>query len=372
MVHALLFVYDLNNPKTYLLGDRAYSRFDKIESLLQARNDQAIADFLINTGSLGDYIFHAVIFAWGGVTTIIVVQILLHLVSIVYVFLLGELLFRNSMFSLLAAAVYAFLPASLYHPHVLVSEALFNPLVVVAFYYGALFLAKDDAPPWHLMVTAFAGSVAAFIRPIYVGYPIVYACILVLLVKRPARYLQAIVYLAVAFAIPFLWAGFVFVQTGDFSMGKSDHDLGFNLFGRVERMSRLGNFELTQEQQAIKRLQFREYTDYIVEHPNAYFKTLVSDVYNVTLNSGVNSLLGRYLGWYRLPEEWRYWRLMRDKYGILGMVQAMYDYSQALFIFNVILAPIWLAFTVLALIGIIRVLKIPTLSISIRFIMVAS
>jgi hypothetical protein len=371
LIHAALFLYDLENPQASLTGDRANQRMVKIESLLQTDSNASVAETLVNAGSPGDYVIHAAIYSRLGMHGVIVTQILLQLIGIVYVYLLGRLLFDTRGLPLLAAAVYAFLPAGLLHPHVLVSEAFFNPLIVVSFYHGARYLSDPEAPVWHLLISAIAGTAASFVRLIYVIYPFLFAGILLLWRRHPHRIGHTVSYLLLSIAAPLLWASYMFAQTGNFTMGKSSHDLSSNLYGRVERMGQLGGFELTPEQQQHRGLGLSEYLDYVSEHPKVYLTTLRSDVTNILLNSGINSFLGRYLGLYEMPKKTRYWRNVRDKYGLWGMIKAMYAYSPTLFFVNIFVTLFWFAFIGPALIGVFVMVSNHRLSPAVRAVLVA-
>ena len=77
-----------------------------------------------------------------------------------------------------------------------------------------------------------------------------------------------------------------------------------------------------------------------------------SDVTNMTLNSGINSLLGHYLGLYEMPKNTKYWRQVHDREGLWGIVKAMYAYSPLLFLTNMLVMPLWLAFLAFVALGV--------------------
>ena len=370
IIHIALFFYDLNNPEAYLVGDRAGQRISSIERLQQTGSDVSVVDILVSSGSPGDYIFHSLIYTWQGIPGIILIQVLLQLIAIIYIYRIGLLIFGSSNFSLLATSIYAFLPSGLFHPHVLVTEAFFNPLVIVSFFYGVSYLSNIESPKVrYLLVAGLVGSCASFIRFIYVLYPLLFAGV-ILLLKRPRCQYQishTVSYLAASFVIPLLWASYMFVQTGDFTMGETRYDFKYNLYTRIVRMGRLTSIELSPEQQQRRRLQLSEYLDYVFEYPTAYLKTLRSDISNIVLNSGINSLLGRYLGLYKMSNKnKKYWHDILDKEGLWKLVKGMYEYSLPMLLVNLLVAPLWFIFIGFVVFGSYIVVTNKRLSLAVR------
>ena len=67
-------------------------------------------DTLIARGVPGDYMFHVIAYSFFGTYSVILVQILVSLVAVIYVYRLAELLFSNPVVSAIAAISYIFLP----------------------------------------------------------------------------------------------------------------------------------------------------------------------------------------------------------------------------------------------------------------------
>jgi hypothetical protein len=285
---------------------------------------------------------------------IILIQVLLQLIAIVYIYRISKLVFGTSGLSLLAASIYAILPSGLFHPHVLVTEAFFNPLIVISFFYGMKYLTNIESPKIrYLLISAIVGSFASFIRLIYILYPIIFVGIIFLLKKPLGSYKIYHIgsYLIMSFLIPLLWASYMFVQTGNFSMGESRHDFKFNLYGRINRMSQIVNIEPALEKKD-HRLEVSEYVNYVFTYPTIFLKTLSSDVSNMALNSGINSLLGRYLELYKMSNTKKsYWHNILDKDGMWELAKAMYTHSPLMLVVNVLILPLWFIFLALSIFG---------------------
>ena len=148
-------------------------------------------------------------------------------------------------------------------------------------------------------------------------------------------------------------------QTGSFSMGESRHDLATSLYVRIERISRVDGFDLPAEQRAQRKISVGEFFRHVAEHPRATMKTASSDISNLTLNSGANQFLGRYLQLFDMPRMSTYWRDIRDKGGFWAMVRGAYDYSAALFFINLVATPLWVGFLAIAVFGAVVLLRHP-------------
>jgi hypothetical protein len=368
-VHAGLLCFDLTHPDAFLAGDRGASRLQKIEAFLEATDEGSVQQVLTSSGGTGDYWPQALLYLWGGKPLLLTVQVILQLLSLVYVYAAGLLLLRRPPAALFATAVYSFLPGSLFHAHVLATEALYNPLVLACVYHGLRAFQAREPCARQLAYSAAAASLAAFTRPVFLLFPVLIALLLWIHSNR-RRIRVPVCYLAGSLVIPTCWVAFLWFETGSPRSAPSDHDLAKNFYGRVERMSQLRGFDLEPGQQGQQRLGFTDYAGYLTRYPGAYVKTVTSDLANMTLNSGANTLLGRYLGLYSMPEKRRVWRHIRDSEGLLAMARAMYDYSPILFAVNALVTPVWLILLGLSAFGLMQLLRDPSLTAGTRALLV--
>lgn len=372
VLHGVLTAYGIANPQAFMEGDRAKTRLENIESFSSAiqADEGSVLDVMVQTGGPGDYSIHAILYTWTGQVGIIVAQVCLHMLAVVLVFHLGVLLFGSRSVGLGASLVYALFMGSLLHPHVLASEAIFNPLVVISIYCSVRYLLADGNARGWLLGAALTGSLASFVRVVFVLYPFVLAAIMLILDRRKGRFTNVALYLVISLSVPMLWATAHWMQTGVYSMGKSDHDLSVNLYGRVNRMSRIGGFEIEDGVEE-HRMGLGSYAGYVATYPDVYLKTVSSDLVNFTLNTGVNTFFGRYLGRYEMPKKKRYWRNIRDQEGLVAMTKMMYSYSPALFFTNILASLVWFAYIIAAAIGLVSLVRYQHLPVSVKALLIS-
>jgi hypothetical protein len=101
----------------------------------------------------------------------------------------------------------------------------------------------------------------------------------------------------VALAPLLAWMSFVLVVTGDFSMGRSGHDLGSNLYARMQRMAAaLQQAERPAvKPQGQKRVSVAEYLRFVLAHPGAAAAHSARDLVTVTVKSGIERVTLDYL-----------------------------------------------------------------------------
>lgn len=352
-IHATLFLYDINNGNAFLEGDRAEHRMGSIDSVLASFKDpSSLMDTLIDRGVPGDYIFHVVAYTIYQSYSVIVVQILLGLVAVIYLYQLTQLLFRTHVVAAIATLTYILLPGSLVHPHTLVTEAFYNPLLIISFYYSVRYLLEGSFSS--LVVAGFTASVASFIRLIFVLYPVIFF-ITILLVSKGKRFKHGFAYLLLAFLIPLLWMSLNFVHAGQFAMGGSR--LNRNFYRRIQRMANLEPIDLDSTEYPVWEMDFEDFWGYLSSHPKSFIKTLQSDVYNLGLNTGVNTFTGRYLGLYEMPEDTAYWKNIRDQQGLSGAVLELFNWSPKLILINFLASILWLIFLLGSSYGFVLFLK---------------
>lgn len=350
-IHALLFLYDLSNPDAFLTGDRAHGRLNNVNLFLESlENSSTTTNSLTESGRmLGDYIFHSLFYFFYGSYSVIIIQLVLSFIAIIFLYRLSYLLFNSYIISNIAAFSYILLPGSLHHPHVLASEAIFNPLVIVSFYYSVRYLKNKTGSVNNLIIAALIGSLASFVRAVFIFYPIVFFFIIIF-GSHSKRIKHACIYTILSFSLPLLWMTFFFIQTGEFSMGGGGRPSG-GLYARVVRMSNLESFEIDDLHREKKRISIVEFVEYVSEHPNSYSRSFKSDVFTIIFNSGINSFAGSYLELYTFCPDNQYWKNIRDQEGLLSMIFAIFKWSPLMITMNLIMSALWLLFLSISVYG---------------------
>lgn len=368
-LHTLLFYYDLAHVEAIMEGDRTVQRMKSVMAVMNSLgNSSSLMDALVARGVPGDYIFHSLAYLPYRSYSIIVIQVFLGLIAVVFVYKLAFLLFRSHTVATIAALSYIVLPGSLVQPHTLVTEAFYNPLLIIFLFYSVKYLLAGEII--NLIIAALAASAASFIRLIFILYP-VFFFLSILVVFREKRIKHAFAYLVSVLSIPFLWMSLYFSHTDQFSMGKPASSLSLNFFLRVERMAGLDKSIDLDPVEFPRAMGARAFLTFLSSHPASYIKTLRSDIFNIGLNTGVNTFAGRYLGLYTMPESTRYWKDIRDQQGISGSVIELFKWSPLLIIINVLASILWLGFLLFSFFGFILFLKDKRLSNIVKFTVVS-
>ena len=271
-LHVAMLGYDLREPERFLNADRAGSRLEVIERFgrLWQENGE-LGGFLAGHGIAGDWLPHALLYLAGGQYLVIAVQVLLALLSVVWVRDIGLRVGLAPRRAHAAAALYGLLPHTLVFPHQLAAEALFVPLVILSFRFAS----------------GGALGAATLVRPITALWPLAHA------VLAPGPWRARLGYLAAALVPLLAWMGFVFAQTGELSMGKSGHDLGTNLYHRAHRMAA----PLPPDQKpplrgpGERRMGPGEYLGFVLQHPGLAAAHSLRDLAAVTGKSGIERLV---------------------------------------------------------------------------------
>jgi hypothetical protein len=281
-LHAAMFLYDLAHPARFLRADRALERLASIRGFGEALAGGDPLTYLASRGIVGDWLPQGLLYLAGGQYLVIAAQLALVVASVAWVREIGLQVGLPEGRARAAALLYGLLPHTLVFPHQLASEAVFVPLVVLAFRLSLPRLAPSGA---------LALGFATLVRPVTALWPLVQAA----LAHGPLARRAAFVVLAAA---PLLgWMSFVFFATGEFSMGRSGHDLGTNLYWRMQRMgAALPPAERPPvEPQGHREATLGEYLRFVAAHPVAAAAHSARDVVAVTLKSGVERLTLDYL-----------------------------------------------------------------------------
>jgi len=307
-LHAVLFAIDLTHPERFLRADRAEERIEVIRGLAAAAAKGEALPYLAANGIVGDWLPQGLVYWLGGQYFLIALQVALALLSVIWVRDIGARAGLGERQAWSAAALYALLPHSLVFPHELASEAIFVPLVILAFRASALH-------------SGVAIGLATLVRPLTLLWP---------LVQAGAPWLSArkrVVFLAAAFAPLLLWMAFVSTQTGEFSIGHSGHDLGTNLQARTQRMAA----SLPEQERAAvpprdqKRISIGEYAAFAAAHPVVVGSYSARDMLIVVAKSGIERLtidqLGLFPQVYAQVDDGSGWRPRLDKLGLLATLK---------------------------------------------------
>lgn len=340
-VHFGLMIYDWYQPEVFLNADRADYRFRTIIGFV---NSTDVIQYLSTHGLIGDYIFQAVAFIIGGKFSVIVTQVLLNIVSIVFVYRISFLLTESRLTSQLSVFVYFFLPHTLAYPHLLASESLSNPLTIISIYYLVLHFSTQRASDTSIVLSGLFIAISMLIRPIVLFFPIFVYCVLKLFEKngKPATRFK---YLSAAYLPVILWMTFMLVTTGAFSLGSSGSTLGLNLYQKVERMQQA--LPKPQDNGFLddldaKSLSVSEYAGFIADHPKLAVNLLKYDISNLLINSGSNKLFSYYLEIYAADKrQSSAWRKTIDKRGLISGILEVVSESGTYVIFTIISTAVW-------------------------------
>jgi 4-amino-4-deoxy-L-arabinose transferase-like glycosyltransferase len=364
-VHGLLLLHDWRNPEAFFKGDRANGRMEKIQYLLglEDRPDAfghitvpatavgSAADRLIVLGDAGDYVLDAVLFAFGGAAAIVGFQLVLALIATILVYRLALLLGQPRRYAFVAATVYVLLPGSLMQPHTLVTEAIFNPLVVIALYLIVRGV-EDEFRRGAFVLALALLAVAIFVRLQLVLYPIVLAVILGYHWRDKGLSRTVPIFL-VCFLFPLGWMLFVYGQTGQFSMGASDHSLGRNLYETAARMATIGHRSFDPSAFPGKEMSMSAFASTVLDNPGIYLGLKASELANQFLNPGVHMFAGQYLGVLETAPNWTYWKDIRDQQGLLSVIVEILRWGPVFAIVFFGTALIWGVFLVFTVLGLV-------------------
>ena len=304
-VHLAMFGYDLAHPDRFLNADRAAGRLQVILGLPAAALKGETLSYIAAHGIPGDWLPQGLIYLLGGQYLLIAFQVALALMSVAWVRDIGRHVGLSEPSAAGAALLYGLLPHTLAFPHQLASEALFVPLVVLAFRASGL-------------RTGAAIGLATLVRPITMLWPLIHVF----------AHCERRRYLALACAPLLLWMSFVFVASGEFSMGRSGHDLGTNLYWRLQRIGeRLSPAERPRERPAgERRASLGDYVAFTMVHPMLTAEFAVRDMAVMGFKSGIERVVLDYLDLYpdrraELQDANGGWRPRVDRGGAAALME---------------------------------------------------
>lgn len=369
-VHFSLFAYGISHPDSFMVGDRTQQRLRSIDLIVSSSHAPAeLLDAIIARGWPGDYLLQGTIYGFANSIGVVFVQLLSYFVAVVYLYLLAKLIFDSKKIAVLTATSYIFLPGSLIQPHTLVSEGFYNPFIIVSFYYSVLYLKHVRLRD--LMLAALLISCAASIRFVLILYPFFFGLIILFLAdplkkitKEKVKHIMY--YISVAMLFPLLWMGIYYSQTNVLGMGIKGSGLAYNMFLRIERMSNVGTIEIEDEYIDSKSMSSGVFFQYILNNPTSFVKTIISDINNLALNTGISTFAGRYLGLFEMSDNRQYWRDMRDKNGLFSMMVELLKWEPIMIITNVLATVLWLFFICLAFLGAFFLIRLRDIKLEIK------
>jgi hypothetical protein len=353
--HAALWLLVPNTAQKLVIGDRAGDRWNALTELFASPTLDVAMATIFRIGSPGDWIMFAPVFRLGGANGVILQNVALYALSLLLLYRMCLILTPPAI-ARLAAVAWAILPATIFHPHALVSEGIANPCLIAVAYQLVRLEFADDTRWRDLLLIGLTLAVLCFSRHIYLLLPLAVAAWLLLF--RPhglgaAR--NAAVPLLGAGALVGLWALISALGQAHYPLGKSVGGLESNLYLRADRMAAMGQVPMPDGYLARKKLDIEastlepsEFVKFASTHPLLFAKTAVSDAFNLVANPGIAMLAGRYLGLFDLGEknhrDLNKWREAREQSGPLGVVKLLWSTSPTGFIFNAIGGLLWVVF----------------------------
>ena len=354
-IHGALLGYDYLHPEAFLMGDRSGTRMTLVKNFATAVLDnKEIIQTLSTQGIIGDYFIHALAYMAGGRIGILVLQIAASVFSVCAVFLLALSLTESRKVAWISAIVYATLPHSLAFPHLLVTETFANSFLIFSVYALIKSANERDASPRHLEVAGIWIALSMLVRPIVIFLPL-FVGLALAVSGAYSRKVIATHYLSAAYIPLLAWMGFMAITTDHFTTGSSGSTLGYNLYLRVERMHMGAPDEMPAPallDRSQKKISPTEYVGYIIDDPGQYINLLKFDIANLLLNSGVNKLLGYYLGVYDPgSERGRHWRTIVDQRGFIQGLLGVLQGSSIFILSTIVFTLYWIVLLIGAVLG---------------------
>jgi 4-amino-4-deoxy-L-arabinose transferase-like glycosyltransferase len=388
-VHLLLFVHDLAQPEAFLTGDRGRNRMEKISIVLPTLVQDSggvssepwkghIAEACLPKsipadpfwgsvsafGQPGDYIFQGLIWLAGGQYAVILVQVLLAYLATIYVYRIARY-FLTESYSVACALLYAMLPASLMQPHQLVSEALFNPILIFATFYFIRHVETGERRALLLASSFLAAGILVRVQLALI--PLVFLFLILLLDRRDLPF-RTCVLLSVPYSLVGIWLVINFLLTNEVSLGKADISLGLSLYIHVLRAE--GTRWEDINMYACDTVALDEFLRYASDNVVTLLVMKTKDLLNLVFNPTTYKFFGEYLGVIqRIP--WDY-TTVRDSEGFVGVLRKTADIGPAYVVTIVLGGLAWIAIVLGAAAGAVRLARDATVSVLLKSILLAT
>ncbi len=368
LIHILIALLMPNAGTEPLLGDRAGDRLEKLSMLHGAEGWDNFWRILFQNGAPGDYISFLPAYSLFGFEGIIIQNIIFLLIGTFFLFRLC-LLFMPKSLAAFTTIVYNLLPAALFHPHVAVTEAICNPILIVATYYLVRIARDSDNDISAVVGFGLAVAVLCFTRYVYLLFPVVAVAIVFARSSTIRRSLiNVLILVLLSYSLVVTWWTVTTINGDRFATGPALHGLQSNNHYRAKRMAARGGYGLPVHVEQRMRdssanfgvMGTMEFVDFIRQHPVDFTATVISDALNLYGNSGVNTVFGRFFGLFDLNARgggFTKWRDLRDKHGLTAMLRELWRTSPAGFVFNVVFFGFWFSFAIFAIYGLVLFLR---------------
>lgn len=334
VVHGAIFIHGVLNADSFLAGDRAVGRLETINyvfsypptdltypiSILEpgAESDSTILSRIFESGHPGDYILQGLLLGIGDRHLVVTLQLLLAFISIICVYFFVIILRRSPAYAMTGAVIYMLLPGNLIIPHELASESLFTPSVVVGFFMLIYYVEKQPHI-WVLVSGLLLLTAANFIRPQLGLYPFVLIVIFAACYRQQWKRHVALV-LLISFSIPACWGLYSYSHTDNISPGGKNHGPGIAFYKTVKRMSVNGEFPFEPSAYPDGKMSVRELAAEVIQHPLSFLKLKATEALVLIINPGTYSLAAHHFGLLAGARDTAFWKELRDREGITGMV----------------------------------------------------
>jgi hypothetical protein len=361
-VHALLGVVDFHHPEVFLRADRAAMRMQEIQQLLAAPSWAETVDYLADHGVVGDYAFHAVLYAIGGKPILILVQIALLFASATGVLGLARLLGMTPKSQSLCLIVYLALPHSLVFAHQLTTEALQVPLLVLSTWLLCKSFRTGELVA--LLGSGLLLGTATLIRPITLLWP----AIVFVLAAATGRKERGAVFAGAAYVPVLLWMSFIWMQTGVFGLGESNHSLGHNLYLRTAAvaatMPKAQERAIQEEylgEEGHGQLRTAQFMTVMFQYPLPFLAAAARDALVFWGKSGIERITVDYLGsdeqYQALTSVESGWRQHLDYSGPMATLRYAWDVTGPKLLLSFAASVLLIAMILLALRGAVTLLR---------------
>lgn len=366
-VHYLLLLVNKSYPQSMLNADRIDHRLKNIEAFSERLQSGGAMDYLANHGSVvGDYLYSAMLFANGGLESVVVGQSLLAILSVLVVYKIALVATKNVRLAWMASLIYLLLPHALAFPHVLSAEAFFTPFIIFGFY----FLALDWDKPT-LKYVFYAGlmfGLAQTVRPNILPW------ILVLLAWLAIRQRgkQSLGTLLCASLLPTLvFYAMVFVQNGNFNTGNYSSGLQVNLYHRFkftiaplpkDQRLALKKQYLTRTQAEQMKMPALNYLSFMFNEPALSIKHTVRDMMNFIPKSGITRVAVDLLPHFaaqrkKLFDAQTGWRRVMERDGLPAAIKFVYSEAPGLVSLALLFSLLFLALLGCAVMGVVALIR---------------
>ncbi|MEC9367085.1 MAG: hypothetical protein VX871_00135, partial [Pseudomonadota bacterium] len=217
-------------------------------------------------------------------------------------------------------------------------------------------------------------AVLAFVRPLYLLYPLMVATLVMFTdYGIRDRLKSALLICALSVSLTAAWQGALALNNGRYPVEASFHGLASNLYLRAVRVEAVGGYRVPAETKERKTMPPAEFLQLAAGHPFEMARTFVSDGINLAANTGASMVYGRFFGLFSLAErndaEVFKWRDVRDNQGFGAMLTMLWETSPLGFIINLAAGALWVLIVVCAAWGALRLAGHVALPVGLRLLL---